>query len=59
MIGDNIVVTLLGVRGNQCRIGIEAPKSVAVHREEIALRIKHEQAAAADVPIAAAPQATR
>lgn len=34
-IGDDIVITLLGVRGNQYKVGIEAPKSVAVHREEV------------------------
>ena len=39
-IGDDIVVTLLGVRGNQYKVGIEAPKSVAVHREEIFQRIQ-------------------
>lgn len=34
-IGDDVVITLLGVRGNQYKVGIEAPKSVAVHREEV------------------------
>jgi len=34
-IGDDIVITLLGVRGNQYKVGIEAPKSVSVHREEV------------------------
>jgi len=40
VIGDHIAVTVLGVKGNQVRLGIEAPKSVTVHREEVAERIK-------------------
>lgn len=43
VIGDNIVVTVLGVnRGNQIRLGIEAPKDVSVHREEIFMKIQAE-----------------
>lgn len=42
-IGDDVSITILGIKGNQVRIGIDAPKDVAVHREEIYQRIKREE----------------
>ncbi len=42
-IGPDIVVTVLGVNGQQVRLGIEAPRDVTVHREEVFVRIQHER----------------
>jgi carbon storage regulator len=44
VIGDEVTVTVLGVKGNQVRLGVNAPREVAVHREEIFERIKRERA---------------
>jgi carbon storage regulator len=46
VIGDNVTVTVLGVKGNQVRVGVNAPKETPVHREEIVERIRREQAVA-------------
>jgi len=50
MVGDDVTVTVLGVKGNQVRIGVNAPKDVAVHREEIYERIRKENEAGTGKP---------
>lgn len=48
IIGEDIVITVLGVKGNQVRLGVKAPRNVAVHREEIFTRIQQENQRVAD-----------
>ena len=58
MIGDDVTITVLGVKGNQVRIGVKAPKEVAVHREEILDRIaESSNLEAADQPHRASEEA--
>lgn len=49
MIGDEVTVTVLGVKGNQVRLGVNAPKDIPVHREEIYERIRREKEPNGDV----------
>jgi carbon storage regulator len=48
-IGPDIVVRVLGVKGSQVRIGVDAPKDVEVHREEVFARIKHDRTSAGNL----------
>lgn len=56
-IGDDIVVTILGVKGNQVRVGINAPRDVEVHRDEVYERIQREERGA-PVPFVGSPVQT-
>ena len=52
VIGDDVIITVLGIKGNQVRIGINAPKDVSVHREEIYQRIQQEKNTTPAAPVA-------
>ncbi len=51
VVGDDVTVTVLGVKGNQVRLGVNAPKDVSVHREEIYQRIQNEKRSEAEKDI--------
>lgn len=55
VIGDDVSVTVLGVKGNQVRLGVNAPRDVSVHREEIYAKIQREGEAAVDEPASSEP----
>lgn len=57
VIGDDVIITVLGIKGNQVRIGINAPKDVSVHREEIYQRIQQEKNTTSTAPAAAMTEA--
>ncbi len=52
MIGKDVVVAVVGVKGKEVRIGVQAPKSVPVHREEVLERIQQEQSSGGRAPLA-------
>ena len=59
MIGNDVTVTVLGVKGNQVRVGVNAPRDVAVHREEIFERIKREEEGGGSSPTDPRPGTAR
>ncbi len=59
MIGNDVTVTVLGVKGNQVRVGVNAPRDVAVHREEIFERIKREEDGGGSATTSSRPAAAR
>jgi len=59
MIGDEVTVTVLGVKGGQVRVGINAPRSIAVHREEIYDRLRREQTEQAHDDLGEEPEEAR